>query len=176
MVAGLLLAGMMVMPVVQAAHPLLNGKPPLVALQGDDGGRLDGSRWSSGELVTKVWVVMYVDPDAHTVNSHVEAFLDKAGLPRDQVGSVGIINMQASIMPRFLMDPILAYKQQEYPDAVYVQDHTKRLVKAWRLADDDYNVMVFDRQGVLVFHHAGYMEQPQLDAALAAIRQALKRR
>ena len=38
--------------------------PPKVVLKGDLGGKLDGTQWSSEELVSgKVIVLFYVDPD-----------------------------------------------------------------------------------------------------------------
>ena len=46
--------------------------PPKIVLEGDFGGRLDGSKWSSDELVSgKITVLFYVDPDEADLNNHV---------------------------------------------------------------------------------------------------------
>ena len=50
--------------------------PPTIALQGDLGGRLDGTPWNSVELVSgKIIVLFYVDPDESDLNNHVSVAL-----------------------------------------------------------------------------------------------------
>ncbi len=46
--------------------------PPKILLEGDLGGRLDGTAWNSEELISgKVMVLFYVDPDEADLNNHV---------------------------------------------------------------------------------------------------------
>jgi hypothetical protein len=46
--------------------------PPKIILEGDLGGRLDGTAWNSEELISgKVMVLFYVDPDEADLNNHV---------------------------------------------------------------------------------------------------------
>ena len=50
--------------------------PPTIVLKDDLGGRLDGTEWSSEELVSgKVLVLFYVDPDESDLNNHVSEAL-----------------------------------------------------------------------------------------------------
>ena len=42
-----------------------------ITLSGDKGGRITGQDWSSSELVNKVHVLFYVDPDEKDMNEHV---------------------------------------------------------------------------------------------------------
>ena len=59
--------------------------PPSLTLEGKAGGRVDGSPWSSSELMGKVHSVFYVDPDKKKVNAHVEKALKKRGISKGQV-------------------------------------------------------------------------------------------
>ena len=54
----------MLFPTIVLAELPIGEIPPKVVLKGDLGGRLDGTQWSSEELVSgKVIVLFYVDPD-----------------------------------------------------------------------------------------------------------------
>jgi len=55
-----------------AAELIVGERPPEVTLQGDAGGRLDDSLWSSAALAGRVHLLMYVDPDESGLNAHVE--------------------------------------------------------------------------------------------------------
>ena len=64
----------MFFPTVVLAELPIGEIPPKVVLKGDLGGRLDGTQWSSEELVSeKVIVLFYVDPDESELNNHVSA-------------------------------------------------------------------------------------------------------
>ena len=46
--------------------------PPKIVLQDDLGGRIDGTPWSSEELVSgKIIILFYVDPDESELNNRV---------------------------------------------------------------------------------------------------------
>ena len=54
----------MLFPTMVLAELPIGEIPPKVVLKDDLGGRLDGTQWSSEELVSeKVIVLFYVDPD-----------------------------------------------------------------------------------------------------------------
>ena len=54
----------MIFPAMVLAELPIGEIPPKVVLKGDLGGRIDGTQWSSEELVSKkVIVLFYVDPD-----------------------------------------------------------------------------------------------------------------
>ena len=56
--------------------------PPTIVLKDDLGGRLDGTQWSSEELVSgKVVILFYVDPDESDLNNHVSEALKAEHFP-----------------------------------------------------------------------------------------------
>ena len=64
--------------------------PPKIVLEGDLGGRLDGTAWNSEELISgKVMVLFYVDPDESELNNHVSDALKAENFPLDKYGSIG---------------------------------------------------------------------------------------
>lgn len=79
-----------------AAELIVGERLPEVTLQGDAGGRLDDSLWSSAALVGRVHLLMYVDPDESGLNAHVEQALAAKKYDQASVGSVGVINMAAT--------------------------------------------------------------------------------
>jgi len=108
--------------------------PPLLTLSGDEGGRVDGTPWSSDELVGKVWVVVHADPDESDLNNTATEALKAKDYPDDVYASTAIINMAATWKPNFAIDLILAGKQEDYPSTVYVRDIDNKVGKVWGLA------------------------------------------
>ncbi|MGA0344118.1 MAG: hypothetical protein ACO3NU_07860 [Arenicellales bacterium] len=98
-----------------AAELIVGERLPEVTLQGDAGGRLDDSLWSSAALVGRVHLLMYVDPDESGLNAHVEQALAAKKYDQASVGSVGVINMAATWKPGFAIDMILKKKQEKFP-------------------------------------------------------------
>jgi len=157
-----------------AAAPLPPGQKPVpVTLQGDDGGQINGTPWSSSMIKDKVWVLFYVDPDKRDTNEAMEAALKKANLPSDKFSSIAVINMAATWLPNAVIASSLKAKQEKYPDVVYVKDLDKVLVKKWKLTDDEYDVMVFDKQGKVVYSKDGTLDQTATQSLLATIRKNL---
>ena len=54
-----------------------------------------------------------------------------------------------------------------------MKDLNKILVKEWMLADDSSNVVIFDRQGKVVFSVDGKLNQVQIDSMLQEIKDNL---
>ena len=131
------------------AAPLpLGVKPPPVTIMGEDGAKVaDGSAWTSDSLPGRVWLMIYLDPDKRDSNEAFTEAVKKAELPREKFGSVAIINMAASWLPNSIIASSLKAKQEEYPNTVYVKDLKKVLVDKWKLTDDEYIAIVFDRDG-----------------------------
>lgn len=144
--------------------------PAKVDLKGDLGGRLDGSPWSSSELQGKVHVIFYVDPDEKDLNNDASEALRKESFPRDKYQSFAIINMDATWLPNFAISSALKEKQERYPTAIYVRDYDKVLVKAWGIADDNSDVLAFDKNGKLIFEKFGKLSESDIQKLIAAIR------
>ena len=146
---------------------------PKVELKEKLGGRLDGRPWSSEELRGKVHVVFYVDPDEKDTNNDASEALDKEKFPGDKYQSVGIINMAATWLPNFAISSSLKDKQKRYPRTIYVRDDKKVLVNVWKVADDSSNVLVFDKQGKLIFRKDGKLTAEEIQTLVRVIRDHL---
>ncbi len=148
--------------------------PKEVELKGDLGGRLDGTPWSSKELVGKVHVLFYVDPDEKDLNNDASEALRLQNFPRDQYQTFAIINMDATWLPNFAISSALEEKQKKYPKAIYVRDYDKILVKEWDLADDNSDVLAFDKNGKLIYMKAGKLTQEDINKLIGVIRENIK--
>lgn len=147
--------------------------PPSIELSGKLGGRLDGTAWSSEELKGKVHVIFYVDPDEKELNNDASEALKKAKLPRDKFQSLGIVNMDATWLPNFAISSALKEKQKRYPTTIYVRDYRKVLVRKWGIADDNSDVLAFDKHGRLIFRKDGKLDTEDIKRLLKAVRDHL---
>ena len=143
--------------------------PAEVTLSGKDGGKVSGDAWCSASLKGKVIALFYVDPDKKDLNEAFAERLKAKHYPSSKAASVVVVNMAATWKPNFILDAILKSKQKKYPRALYVKDLRKVLVKEWELADDDYNVLIFDKSGKLIYKKAGKMSKKEIDRAIALI-------
>ena len=156
-----------------AALLAVGTKPPTLTLSGDAGGRTDGSAWSSDMIKGKVYVLFYVDPDKESANPELEKALKDANLPHDKFGSIAVINMAATWKPNAIISSVLKSRQEEFPDTVYVKDMDSALVKKWKLADNNYDVVVFDKQGKVLFAKDGEFAKQDVKDLIATVRQHL---
>ena len=137
--------------------------PPKIVLKGDLGGRIDGTQWSSEELVSeKVIVLFYVDPDESELNNHVSDALKAENYPKEKYGSIGMANMAATWLPNFAINMKLKSKQEKHKETVYVKDLDKTLVKKWGLSDDNCVVVVFGKDGRVLYSVDGKFADAQV--------------
>ena len=151
----------------------LGQTPPCIVLDGKNGGKVDGTPWDSKMLKGKVYVVFYVDPDKKDLNEPFSEALKKRNCPHNKFASVAIVNMAATWMPNFAIDAKLKAKQKKYPNAIYVRDKKKVLVKKWALEDDNSDILVFDKEGKLIFQYAGQLNAEQIEKVLSLIEHNL---
>lgn len=156
------------------AAPEIGKTLPTVEMSGNDGGRVDGTTWKSEEMKGKVQVVFYVDPDVKDLNSEFSAALKAEKFPRDQFGSVAIINMAATWLPNFAIASSLEKKQKEFPHTVYVKDLKKKLVSAWNVGDDNNCIIVVDRNGSILFAKDGKLSSEEIKNAISLIKSRIK--
>jgi YtfJ family uncharacterized protein len=166
-----------VLPVIlinQTAQAIEIGQiPPKVELKEKLGGRTDGKPWSSEELRGKVHVLFYVDPDAKNTNNDASEALDRENFAIDKFQSVAIINMAATWFPNFALSSALKDKQKRYPEVIYVRDYKKVLVDAWKIADDSYNILAFDKEGKLIFRKDGKLRAEEIQMLIKVIHDHL---
>jgi YtfJ family uncharacterized protein len=147
--------------------------PPKVVLDGSDGGRTDGSAWSSQMLKGKVHLLFYVDPDEKDLNEPLTQALKKRHFDRRKFASVAVVNLAATWKPDVIIEALLKKKQKEFPDTIYVKDKKSVLVKKWQLADDNSDILVFDKQGRLLYKKFGRLSDDEIVQLLALIEKHL---
>ncbi len=160
-------------PMVALSGIPVGEKPKTVVMEGEIGGRLDGTKWSSDEMQGVIYMLFYVDPDEKEINDHMSKRLKEEKFPRDKVKSIAIINMDATWAPNFAIQSSLEDKQKEFPHTLYLKDYEKFLVKEWNLGDDTYDVHVFNPTGTVVFSKEGKLSQDELDLMIKTIRDLL---
>ena len=160
-------------PHFSVAELPIGQSPPLITLQGEAGGRVDGTPWSSSEIKGKVFTLMYVDPDEKEINVHVEKALKDLKLAPGTIGSVAVINMAASWKPNWAINSALEDKQKEFPNTVYVKDMDRTLVKKWNLKDESYDVLLFDKQGQVIFSRDGKLSDQDVATLIKHIKDRL---
>lgn len=143
--------------------------PPKVAISEKNGGYLDGTEWSSTMLKNKLYVVFYVDPDERDTNSAFIQALKEKNYDLNYYGSVAIINLAATWLPNIVLESKLKEKQKEFPNTIYVKDKSKVLVKEWELEDDSSNVLVFNKNGELIYLHSGKLNASEIAKVLSII-------
>jgi predicted transcriptional regulator len=147
--------------------------PPKVELKEKLGGRTDGKPWSSEELRGKVHLLFYVDPDSKDTNNDASQALDRENFPIDKVQSVAVINMAATWLPNFAISAAIKDKQKRYPKVIYVRDYKRVLVDAWKIADNSYNILAFDKEGKLIFRKDGKLTEEEIRMLIKVIRDHL---
>lgn len=134
---------------------------PSVTLEGDNGAQVNGKPFHSDTLKGKVHIIFYVDPDEKDLNEELTQILKKEEFDKNKFGSVAIINLAATWKPNFVIEKILAAKQKEFVDTLYVKDKKRVLVKAWKIADDNSDIILLDKDGVVLYYHAGKVTNTQ---------------
>ena len=166
-VLGLLLLGASSMAVE------LGKVPTKVALSGENGGKIDGSSWSSSMLKGKIYTLFYVDPDKKDVNNALADALKAKKFDRKKVNSVAILNMAATWLPNALIESKLKDKQKKFPHTLYVKDKKKVLVKKWKLADDNSDILIFNKKGKLIYKKFGKVSASEIKKVIALIEKNL---
>lgn len=145
--------------------------PKTIIIKGDNGGKAsDGSRWSSATIKDKVYVMFYVDPDEKDTNEHFSDALKKKDYrKKGAYGSIAIVNLAATWKPNFIIEKLLKSKQKEFPQTIYVKDKKSVLVNEWDLADNASDILIFDKDGTLLFYKAGAMDEEDMQNAFEII-------
>ena len=147
--------------------------PPKAQLSGENGGIVDGADWSSSMLRGKVTILFYVDPDKKDENNALSKALKAKRFDRKKYRSVAIVNLAATWMPDAVIEMKLSAKQKEFPDTVYVKDKKKVLVKKWGLKDDASDILLFDKNGKLIYKKFGKLNQKEIDQVIVLIEERL---
>jgi len=147
--------------------------PTSVTIEGENGGKLDGSAWHSSMLKGKVYTVFYVDPDERDLNNPLADALKARKFDRKKVNSVAIINLAATWIPNMVLESLLKKKQKKFPDTIYVKDKKKVLVDKWALADDNSDILIFDQKGKLIYKKFGQVSEVEIKDVIKLIEKHL---
>jgi len=148
---------------------------PLVTLEGQTGGRLDGTSWNSNEIKDKITVLFYVDPDEKDLNEPTAELLKIEKFPLEKYASIGVINMAATWLPNFAIENSLKQKLKKFSDTLYLRDLKKVLVKEWGLKDDSSNILLFDKSGKLVYKIMGKAKPEESQKLITLIKDMLNK-
>jgi uncharacterized protein len=155
-----------------SASPLVVGAiPSTIVLDGPLGAHVDGTAWTSDSIAKtgKVVSLFYVDPEEKKLNEEVEVAYDNMHFSKEKHASIAVINMAAAWYPNSLINRDLAAKQIKFPRTTYVKDLKKSLVKEWDLQDDSVNIVVFGKDGKVIFIKKGPMSTSEIAPLLALI-------
>lgn len=148
-------------------------RPPELLLDGENGGKLDGTPWDYRNYLGKIHLVFYVDPDERSDGEALEDALDAQKFKIGQVDSSALINMKATVLPNFMIGITLSAKQKKFPTTTYAKDFTKYLVKEWGLKDDAYNFIIFNQKGELIYRKTGKPSADEITAIIELIKKNL---
>ena len=70
--------------------------------------------------------------------------------------------MAATWLPNFAINIKLKSKQEKHKSTVYVKDLEKTLVKKWGLSDDNSNVVLFSKDGKVLYSVDGKFTDTQV--------------
>lgn len=160
-------------PIQSFAAPTVGDVLPKIELSGDKGGLVSGNAWTSESIKGKVLTLFYVDPDKKGINEPLETALKAEKFPHEKFGSIAVINMAATWLPNGVISSSLKSKQEEFPLTTYVKDMDKVFVKEWKLADDSYDVMIFDVTGRLRYYKSGTLDKSDIDTFIALIKELI---
>ncbi len=147
--------------------------PDSVTLDGENGGKTDGTGWDSSMLKGKVHILFYVDPDERKLNESLTQVLKERHFDRKKYASVAIINLAATWLPNAILESKLEAKQKEFPDTIYVKDKKKVLVNKWNLADDNSDILIFDKSGKLIYKKFGKLSGKEITDVIKLIEKNL---
>jgi len=153
-----------------------NNPLPTIVLEGENGGYYNETAWNSEMFKGKTTLLMYVDPDekskGEVFKPTIEAFEKELNFDTFQI--VVIINLGATWKPDALIRTMMKSKITDYPKRTYVLDVNSALVKGWSLPDDEYNTLVLNKEGKVVYQHAGSWDEKQMKKADAVVRSLVK--
>jgi len=144
---------------------------PTITLQGDTGGHYNGDTWDSSTLQGKTTMLMYVDPDEKSKGEifkpTIEALEKDLDFSRFQI--LVILNLDATWKPNAVIRSMMKSKVTDYPKRTYILDNSSVLVKNWGLQDDEYNTLLINDEGRVIYSHSGEWtddEMKQIDSLI----------
>lgn len=156
---------------LSAKNLKIGHKVPSTIIEGKNGGLVDSDKpFNVKHLAGKVQIIWYVDPDEKDLNDYAVERLRKEKFPLDQVGSVAIINFDATVIPNWILAKIIANSQDKNKNTLYVKDMKKILVKEWGMKDDSSNLVVLSENLKVLYWYGGKLDKKTTDQFLEVVR------
>lgn len=146
---------------------------PIISLSGKNGGLISGESWQSNSLVDKVSVVFYASPDMGDVNKYFYEALIRENFSLQKARAVAIINVAAVWYPKIFVHQFIKYYQNKYPNTTYVIDNNKIICNLWNVDDHSNDVLIFNRNGKLIYYHNGQLNDIEIADAIKLIRDSI---
>lgn len=148
--------------------------PKKVVIDGENGGAVKGDvAWDSSSIKEKVYILFYIDPDEKDTNEHFSKKLKAKKYDTQNYGSIAIVNLAATWKPNFVIESILAKKQKEYTNTIYVKDKNSVLVNEWEIADNASDILLFSKEGKLLFYKSGRLSDGDIETVFRLIEENL---
>lgn len=167
-------------PLVALAADSFNSPPialPQIILEGDDGSYANGKRWDSSILLGKITLLVYFDPDKRESGKifmpTLEAF--ERDLDFSTFQTILIVNLKATLIPGFLVRGAIKSQAKDHPTRSYIFDGNSVLVRTWALHDNEYNTLVINEEGRVIYRHSGEWEEGEIIVMDSIIRSHVKR-
>ena len=140
-----------------------------VVLSGSDGGYVrDAKAWEFKKNDGKVRLILYVDPDEQSKGEVFKetTFKLEQKYPSENFVIQVIINLDATWIPNVAIENKLATKQKNIPQREFIIDKNKVLVDKWGLKDNEYNILLFDKDNKLRFNFSGEFKEDSIEKLL----------
>ncbi len=171
----LILSGALLVSSLMAEVSMTDTLSP-ITLEGKQGGYYDGTTWKSSMLEGKTTMLMYVDPDekskGEVYKPTIEALEKDLDFNKFQI--VVILNLKATWKPNAVIEMLLKKKSKNYPKRIYVLDKDSILVKEWKLADNEYNTLVINKESKVIYSHSGKWKEGEMSEIDTLIRSEVK--
>ncbi len=145
-------------------------KLPDIALQQNS----NNKSWSSKELLGKVHILLYMDPDKKDQAMPLLNKINNKRFDKNRYSTVAIVNLAATWMPNFALKAMLKKKQKELKNTIFVFDDNKYLIDKWGLKDNDCNVLVVDKNGKILYEKKGKMSKDDIKKIFDIVENNLK--
>ena len=140
-----------------------------VKLSGKDGGFATGEDWSSDSLLGKINVIIYIDPDKFSKVKQFISELEIAKSKNNIFDLTFIVNMEATILPTFIIKSKIKNKAKKSKTTSYVLDNDKIIIEKWNLKDNDFNILILDKLNKLVYQYSDKIKSNQIDEVMKII-------
>ena len=151
----------------------LNEIPKEITLEDSNGGLVDGQAWSSSMLKEKVNILFYIDPDEKDMNQKFKERLREENIVKEKLEVSVILNLSATWIPNFAIEKSLEEAQKKDEMITFIKDKKRILVKEWELQDEASSILIFDKEGKLIYQNIGELSSSEIEKIMKLIEESL---